>query len=124
MANPTATIVFSGVGSVTLRAAPGPIPAPTKIPSYTNRAQGGSLVLYEIGPAYEELTLNLTGLNNSMASNLRTFFASNKFVAAGFNYVDPRGVTHTAWFLDDSVPLQKDHDDSWSCSVHLQVTGI
>lgn len=101
MGKPTTTIVFSGAGSpasVTLTATAPDTSAPTTIPGVVHRTQGGSVVSYQVGPQYWEVTLQIKSLTGAQKNNLNSFFGNN--FTLPFNYLDENGNTFTAQFLD------------------------
>lgn len=112
----------SGVGSVTLPAPPPDIDAPVNVPGVTHRTQGGSLVQYQVGPAWFEATLNITAMINAQASALNAFFLDNW--GREFSYRDANGNDFTARFLDQQLPLHKAYGDFWECRIHLQLSAV
>ena len=119
---PTTTITFTGNGSVTLPATAPETDAPTTMPGVVHRTQGGSLVTYQVGPQYWEVTLQCRSLTNVQKDALNTFFAAN--FASSFTYIDENGNNFTARFLEPTLPLKKAYRDSWEVDVRLNLSGV
>jgi hypothetical protein len=122
MPNPTTTITFTGNGSVTLPATAPEVDAPTTVPGVVHRTQGGSLVSYQVGPQYWEVTLQCRSLSGAQKDALNTFFAAN--FASPFTYVDENGNSFTARFLDTTMPLRKAYRESWEVDVRLNLSSV
>lgn len=119
---PTTTITFTGNGSVTLPATAPQTEAPTSVPGIVHRTQGGSLVSYQVGPQYWEVTLQCRSLTGAQKDALNTFFAVN--FAAPFTYTDENGNRFTARFLEPKLPLKKAYRDSWEVDIRLNLSGV
>lgn len=125
MAAPTTTVTFSGAGSpspITLRATTPDTSAPTTIPGVVHRTQGGSLVSYQVGPQYWEVTLQIKSLTGAQKDNLNSFFANN--FTLSFTYTDENGNAFTARFLDTSLQFVKAYRESWEVAIHLNLSAI
>jgi hypothetical protein len=116
------TITFTGVGSVTLPATAPNVDAPTTVPGVVHRTQGGSLVSYQVGPQYWEVTLECKSLTGAQKDALNTFFASN--FASAFTYTDENGNNFTARFLEPTLPLKKAYRDSWEVEIKLNLSSV
>jgi hypothetical protein len=122
MAAPSISITLQGTGAVTLRAPQPDIEAPVNVPGATNRTQGGSLVQYQIGPAYGEATITIPSMTNSEKDSLEAFFRSNW--GASFNYQDENNNVFTASFLDANLPLHKSARDQWTAALRLNLSSV
>lgn len=122
MPNPTTTITFTGNGSVTLPATAPDTDAPITVPGVVHRTQGGSLVSYQVGPQYWEVTLQCRSLTGAQKDAINTFFAAN--FAAPFTYIDENGNNFTARFLEPTLPLKKAYRDSWEVDIRLNLSGV
>jgi hypothetical protein len=122
MPNPTTTITLSGNGSVTLTATAPNTDCPTTVPGVVHRTQGGSLVIYQVGPQYWEVTLQCRSLTGAQKDALNTFFAAN--FASSFTYVDENGNNFTARFLDTTLPIRKAYRESWEVDIRLNLSGV
>lgn len=122
MALPSLTVSFSGTGSVTLPSPPPDIDGPVMIPGVTHRTQGGSLVKYQVGPAYFEATIPFEAITDAQKTSLDTFFRAN--INNSFTYTDAAGNAFTAYFLDQSLPLHKYCRDYWQCHIHMQLSAV
>lgn len=119
---PTTTITFTGNGAVTLPATAPNIDAPTAVPGVVHRTQGGSLVSYQLGPQYWEVTLQCRSLTGAQKDALNTFFAAN--FTSSFNYTDENGNNFTARFLDTTLPIRKAYRESWEVDVRLNLSAM
>ncbi len=126
MPKPTTTVTFSGgtgsPGSFTVTAPSANVEVPVTVPGVVNRTQGGSLVQFQIGPAYWEATLALEHLSNADKANLEAFFRNNWH--ATWQYTDENGNVFNAQFVDTSLPLRKIQRDLWSCRVRLNLSAV
>lgn len=122
MPNPSITVSFSGNGSVTLRATAPNADAPTTVPGIVHRTQGGSLVSYQVGPQFWEVSLLCQGLTGAQKDALNTFFGNN--FTAPFTYVDENGNSFTARFLEPTLPLKKGYRDSWDVAIRLNLSSV
>lgn len=125
MANPTTTVTLAGPNaptSITVRATAPDTSAPCMIPGVVHRTQGGSLVSYQVGPAYWEATLQLRGLTNAQKTNLESFFRANW--GQSLTYTDENGNPFTAKFVDTQLPLKKGYRDSWDCDCRLDLSSV
>ena len=119
---PTTTITLTGAGSVTLPATAPETDAPTTMPGVVHRTQGGSLVTYQVGPQYWEVTLQCRSMTGAQKDALNTFFAAN--FASSFTYTDENGNNFTARFLESTLPLKKAFRDSWEVDIRLNLSGV
>ena len=119
---PTTTIRLTGNGSVTLPATAPETDAPTTMPGVVHRTQGGSLVTYQVGPQYWEVTLQCRSMTGAQKDALNTFFAAN--FASSFTYADENGNNFSARFLDTTLPLKKAYRDSWEVDLRLNLSGV
>src|SRR5487761_179441 len=118
MANPTTTVTLAGPNaptSITVRASAPDINAPCTLPGVVHRTQGGSIVTYQVGPAYWEATLQLRGLTNAQKNSLNSFFTAN--FGQSLTYTDENANAFTVKFLDTVLPLKKGYRDSWDCDL-------
>lgn len=123
MANPTLTVTFdNGTTTITLPAPHGDVDGPVNIPGVTHQTQGGSLVQYQVGPAYWEAVLGFDAITNAQKDSLESFWRSNW--ATAVTYTDALGNTFTAHFLDQSLPLRKTYGDWWQCSIHVRLSAV
>ena len=118
MAGPSITITLTGNGNVTLRAPQPDIEAPVNVPSVTNRTQGGSLVQYQIGPAYWEATVTIPSMRNDDKDALESFFRLNW--GAAFTYQDENGNAFTARFLESNLALKKERARSMDGCIQVE----
>lgn len=116
------TITFTGNGTITLPATAPNVDAPTTVPGVAHRTQGGSLVSYQVGPQYWEVTLQCKSLTDDEKDALNTFFAAN--FATPFTYTDENGNDFTARFLEPTLPLKKDYRDSWEVEIKLNLSSV
>lgn len=125
MANPSFTVTLAGPNaptSITFRATAPDTQAPCTIPGIVHRTQGGSIVSYQVGPAYWEATLQLRGLTNAQKASLESFFRAN--FGQSLTYTDENGNSFTAKFLDSMLPLKKGFRDSWDVDLHLNLSSV
>lgn len=122
MPNPTTTVTFTGNGSITLRATAPNTDAPTTVPGVVHRTQGGSLVSYQIGPQYWEVTLQCRSLTGAQKDALSAFFAAN--FTSSFTYTDENGNVFIAQFLDTTLPIKKAYRESWEVDVRLNLSAM
>ncbi|HEX7379660.1 MAG TPA: hypothetical protein VF278_21230 [Pirellulales bacterium] len=119
---PTTTITFTGAGSITLRATAPNTDAPTTIPGVVHRTQGGSLVSYQVGPQYWQVTLQCRSLTGAQKDALAAFFAAN--FTSSFTYTDENDNTFTARFLDTTLPFKKAYRESWEVDMRLNLSAM
>lgn len=115
-------ITLTGVGSVTLPATAPGVDAPTTVPGVVHRTQGGSLVSYQVGSQYWEVTLECKSLTGDQKDALNTFFAVN--FASPFTYTDENGNNFNARFLEPMLPLKKAYRDSWEVEIKLNLSSV
>lgn len=114
--------LYDGTTTVTL---PAPTPdneGPVNIPGVTHRTQGGSLVKYQVGPAWFEASLGFIALTNAQKNSLESFYRTN--VGNSWTYTDASGNAFTAYFLDQQLPLHKTYGDWWECKLHVQLSAV
>ena len=125
MPNPSTTVTLAGPNapsSVTLRATAPDTQAPCTVPGVVQRTQGGSLVTYQVGPAYWEATLQLRGLTSVQKGALEAFFRAN--FGQSLTYTDENDNVFTAKFLDTMLGLKKGYRDSWDVDLHLNLSSV
>lgn len=118
-------VTLAGVGSPASLTITGPEPntqAPCVVPGVVHRTQGGSIVSYQVGPAYWQATLKLPSLRNADKANLEAFFRNN--FGKAITYTDENGNNFTAYFLDTQLPLVKMQHDLWTCDLHLNLSQV
>ena len=129
MALPTITVQFSGgsgaggsPASFTVRAPSPEIEAPVTTPAAIARTQGGSLIQFQVGQSFWEVTLPLDHLSNADKNNLESFFRNN--ITTSWTYTDENGTAFTAQFMDQTLALHKSYRNLWSCKVRLNLSAV